>query len=299
MAVAAGSAALAVTASQVGYAVGIVLLVPLGDRVVHRTLLLRLVGLSVPALIVAAVAPGPAVLVGASAAVGVLAVSARVVAPLAAALTEELRRGAVVGILLSGSIAGILLARAGDGALASPLGWRAVYAATALAACALAFRVRALPRSAPASRASSPALLRAPARLLPEEPALRRSCGYQAAAFAAFSAVWGSVALLLSGPVYALGAGAVGVLALLGAATCICAPLAGRLVDRRGADAVNRACLVALLLSSGVLAVAGVGARPASSRWAPAPSCSTSRCSAAWWPTSRGSTPFEATPAVA
>ncbi|MET8625114.1 hypothetical protein ABZW30_15395 [Kitasatospora sp. NPDC004669] len=92
-----------------------------------------------------------------------------------------------------------------------------------------------------------------PFRLLRTEPELRRSCLYQASVFAGFSAVWTCLALLLTGPVYRLGAGAVGLLALVGAATVLCTPYAGRLVDRHGPDRVNLVCLLGVLASAAVL----------------------------------------------
>ncbi|MEU8954833.1 MFS transporter [Streptomyces sp. NPDC048518] len=258
--VSADTAALVVTATQFGYAGGIFLLVPLGDRIPYRTLIVTLLTLTGLGLLGAGAAPGLSPLVGASVLVGVTTVIAQVIAPMAAGLVPEERRGAVTGTLLSGSIGGMLLSRVFGGAVGEWLGWRAPYLMTAvvtlLIACVLA---RALPRSTAPSRQRYPALLAEALRLLRTEPDLRRSGFYQAMIFGAFSALWTGVALLLTGPTYGLGASAVGVLALVNAGTMICTPVAGRQVDRRGSDAVNLVCMVAVLAAAAVLFFGGLG----------------------------------------
>ncbi|MCX5175658.1 MFS transporter [Streptomyces virginiae] len=258
-----GSAALVVSAIQIGYTAGIFLLVPLGDRLPHRPFLVTLLALTGVGLLVAGCAPGLAPLIAAAAVVGVTTVAAQVIGPLAAGLVAADRRGAVLGTLLSGSTGGMLLARTFGGTLGEWLGWRAPYlAAGAVALLLAAVLARALPVTAPTSRQPYAALLAAPLRLLRAEPELRRSCLYQATVFGGFSAVWTCLALLLTGPVYGLGAHAVGMLALVGAVTMLCTPYAGRLVDRVGPDRVNLGCLLGVLLSAAVLA-AGAGGGPA------------------------------------
>ncbi len=258
--VSADTAALVVTATQFGYAGGIFLLVPLGDRVPYRTLIVTLLSLSGLGLLGAAAAPGISPLIAASVLVGVTTVVAQVIAPTAAGLVPEERRGAVAGTLLSGSIGGMLLSRVFGGTVGEWLGWRAPYLLTSvvalLIACVLA---RALPRSTAPSRQRYPALLAASLRLLRTEPDLRRSGFYQAMIFGGFSALWTGVALLLTGPEYGLGASAVGVLALVNAATMLCTPIAGRQVDRRGSDAVNLVCMVAVLVAAAVLFAGDLG----------------------------------------
>ncbi|GAA2804194.1 MFS transporter [Kitasatospora sp. CM 4170] len=255
------AAATVVTATQVGYTAGIVLLVPLGDRLPHRPYLLTLLSLSGLALLAAGCAPTLPLLVAASALVGLTTIGAQIVGILAAALAPAGRRGAVIGALLSGSTGGMLLARAFSGALGERLGWRAPYlAAAALALLLVAVLARSLPATTPAaSRERYAALLAEPLRLLRAEPQLRRSCLYQATVFAGFSAVWTCLAFLLTGPAYGLGAQAVGLLALVGAATMVCTPVAGRLVDRHGPGPVNLVCLVGVLASAVLLAPGALG----------------------------------------
>ncbi|MFF8653721.1 MFS transporter [Streptomyces huasconensis] len=258
--VSADTATLVVTATQFGYAAGIFLLVPLGDRVPCRSLIAALLSLAGLGLLGAGLAPGLVPLVAASALVGVTTVVAPVVAPMAAGLVPEERRGAVTGTLLSGSLGGMLLSRAFGGSLGEWLGWRAPYLTSATVALLIALvLLRALPKTAAPSRQSYPALVGESLRLLRTEPELRRSGFYQAMLFGAFSALWTGVALLMTGPAYGLGASAVGLLALVNAGTMICTPLAGRQVDRRGPDAVNLVATLAVLAAAAILLFGGAG----------------------------------------
>ncbi len=250
------AAALVVTATQLGYTAGIFLLVPLADRVRHRTLIVTLLGLSGLSLLAAGAAPGLAVLVVASALVGLTTVAAQVIAPMAAGLVPENRRGVVTGTLLSGSIGGILLARAFAGILGQSAGWRAPYLIAALLVLLLAAVLgRTLPTTTPPSAQPYVAVLAEPLRMLRNEPELRRSAFYQATVFCGFSAIWTTIALLLTGPAYQLGTGAVGLLALVGAGTMVTTPIAGRQVDRHRPDPVNLLALLGVLAAAGVLAL--------------------------------------------
>jgi predicted MFS family arabinose efflux permease len=255
-----GSAALVVTATQFGYAAGIFLLVPLGDRLPPRRLILTLLGLTGLGLLAASAAPGLVPLIGANALIGVATVIAPILGPMAAGLVAEDRRGVVSGTLLSGSIGGMLLSRTLGGTLGEWLGWRAPYLmAAALTMILAALLLRALPATSPPSGQRYPALLAASLRLLRAEPELRRSCFYQATVFAGFSAVWTGVALLLTGPAYGLSTQAVGALALVNAGTMLCTPVAGRQADRRGPDAVNLVSMLGVIASAVILVAGGLG----------------------------------------
>jgi predicted MFS family arabinose efflux permease len=154
----------------------------------------------------------------------------------------------------------MLLSRTVAGALGERLGWRALYlVAAGLTLLTAALLARVLPATRPPSGQRYPALLAESAGLLRAEPELRRSCLYQTAVFTGFSAVWAAVALLFTGPTYHLGTPAVGTLALVNAVTMVSTPVAGRQVDRRGSDAVNIACLVAVIAAAAVLAAGGLG----------------------------------------
>lgn len=248
------SAAMAVTAVQFGYAAGIFLLVPLGDRRRHRPLIVTLLILTGLGLAVASTAAALPVLITASAVIGLATVVPQIIIPMAAGSVAENRRGTVIGTLLGGLLTGIVLARTFSGTLSAWSGWRAPY----LIAAALAFLLAAvlaatMPATSPSSQQRYAVLLAEPLRLLRTEPELRRSCVYQAALFAGFSAAWTSLALLISGPVYKLGAQTVGLIGLIGAGSVFCTPLAGRWVDRRGSDPVNLVCIVGSVLATVVL----------------------------------------------
>lgn len=257
------SAAVLTTVTQLGYAVGIFLLVPLGDRLSRRPLITALLTITALALLAAGLAPAPGLLLAAGAVVGVATVVPQILLPMAAGLVEPERQGAVTGTLQAGLIGGILLARAFGGVLGEHLGWRAPYLVaavlTGLLALALGFT---LPRSVPAVRDRYPTLLAETLRLLLREPKLRRSIYFQVSVFGAFSAAWTAVALLITGPRYGLGTQAVGLLALIGAASMFLAPAAGRWVDRYGADRVNLWCIL-LALASGALLLTGLAGGPA------------------------------------
>jgi predicted MFS family arabinose efflux permease len=253
------AAALVPTASQLGYAAGLFLLVPLGDRVKARRLILILLALTTAGLVAGGTAPGLGVLVVAGAAVGITTVVPQILLPMAAGLVSERRRGAVTGMLLSGLLGGILLARTFSGILGGWLGWRAPYLIAAGLALVLAgILAKVLPDTQPPSRQRYGALLAAPLRLLRDEPQLRRSCLNQALMFGAFSAAWTTVALLLTGPAYHLGTQAVGVLALVGAGSVFATPVAGRRIDRNGPDPVSLVCFIGALAAAAVLTLASL-----------------------------------------
>ncbi|MET7702652.1 MFS transporter [Streptomyces sp. NPDC005485] len=258
--VTAESAAVVVTCAQLGYAAGIFLLVPLGDRLRHRGLVTTLLLLTGAGLVLAGTAGSLPVLAVASVLVGLTTVVPQILIPMAAGLTASERRGAVTGTLLSGLIGGILLARTFSGVLGQWLGWRAPYlvAAALLLVLALAM-ARALPRTTPATDQRYPALLAASLQLLRTEPLLRRSCQYQVLVFAAFSAAWTALALFVTGPRYDLGTPAVGVIALVGAASMFATPFAGRRVDRRGPDSVNLVCMVGAIAAGALLLTGNLG----------------------------------------
>jgi predicted MFS family arabinose efflux permease len=253
------AAALLVTATQLGYAAGLYLLVPLGDRVRPRLLIVTLVILTAAGLVAAGAAPTLTFLLVAGTAVGVTTVVPQILLPMAAGLVPEQRQGAVTGTLLSGLLGGILLARTFSGAVGGWLGWRAPYLVAAAAMLALAVVLaRVLPVTSPPSREKYGALLAAPVRLLRTEPDLRRSCVYQALMFGTFSAAWTSIALLLTGPSYGLSIQAVGVFALIGAGAVLVTPVAGRRIDRVGPDRISLVSFTGGLGAAAILALAAL-----------------------------------------
>jgi predicted MFS family arabinose efflux permease len=234
--VAPGTAALVVTVTQVGYAVGLALLLPLGDLLENRRLSSRTLLVTAAALAVAAAAPGFGVFLAALALVGVTSVVAQVLIPLAAHLAPEQSRGKWVGQVTSGLLLGIMLARSVASLAAAAWGWRSIYAISAavMLVTALAL-VRLLPRWQPRPQTGQAAsygrLVASSAALARAEPLLLRRALSQALMFGAFTAYWTAIAYELTGQHHLSQAG-IAVFALVGAAGAIAAPVAGRLGDR-------------------------------------------------------------------
>ena len=253
------TAALLVTTTQLGYAAGLYLLVPLGDRVRPRVLIVTLIILTAAGLVAAGTAPTLGFLLVAGTAVGITTVVPQILLPMAAGLVPGQRRGAVTGTLLSGLLAGILLARTFSGALGDWLDWRAPYLVAAAGMLILAVVLaRVLPVISPPNREHYGALLAAPVRLMRAEPDLRRSCVYQALMFGTFSAAWTSIALLLTGPSYGLSIQAMGVFALIGAGAVLVTPVARRRIDRVGPDRISLVSFTGGLGAAAILALAAL-----------------------------------------
>lgn len=220
--------------TQVGYAVGLFLFVPLGDVLERRRLILGMLGAVSVALVGAALAPSVFWLSVASLLVGITTIVPQLLVPLAAHLARPEERGKVVGTVMSGLLIGILLARTVSGFVGAHFGWRAMYLLAAGMMVALAFGLRALlPPSPPGASLRYPALLRSMWGLLRSEPALREAAALGALAFGAFSAFWTTLVFLLERPPYGYGSEAAGLFGLLGAAGALAAPFVGRWADRR------------------------------------------------------------------
>ena len=221
-----------VTITQIGYAVGLLILVPLGDLVENRRLVVTLSVGTVLALLIASAAPSLAVFFVASLGIGVTSVVAQVLVPFAANLAPPEMRGRIVGQVMSGLLLGILLARAMAGILAGVLGWRAVYLISAVLLVAMIFILRRiLPIRRPTFAKGYCALVTSLVKIYRKEPLLRRRAAYQAAMFGSFSAFWTSVTFLLSGPQFHLSQAGIGVFSLVGAMGALVAPVAGQLGD--------------------------------------------------------------------
>ncbi|MEE4596118.1 MFS transporter [Streptomyces sp. DSM 41524] len=242
-----------VTVTQLGYAVGLLTLVPLGDLLDRRRLVTGQLALLALALLAAGLAPGVAALLGALAVVGLLAVVAQTMVAAAAALTPPARRGRAVGTVTGGIVTGILLARAAAGVLADLAGWRAVYLASAGVTAVLALLLRrVLPPGAPsagAREASYGRLVASTVTLFARHPPLRIRGALALLVFAAFSTLWSGVAQPLSGPPWSLSHTAIGAFGLAGAAGAVAAGVAGRWNDRGLAQRTTGAGLALLALS--------------------------------------------------
>jgi predicted MFS family arabinose efflux permease len=253
-----GTAALLVTASQVGYAVALALVVPLGDLLERRRLVsLLLLGCAV-VLGLAASAPGFGLLAAAIALVGVTSAVAQIAVPLAAQLAGDHERGRVVGTVMSGLLIGILGARTVAGFVAELGGWRWVFAVAAGVMVLLAVVVRfGLPVVPPTESASYPKLLRSVLGLVRHEPELRRRMVLGAVGMGCFTILWTSMDFLLSAPPYGYGPAIVGLFGLAGLAGAAMAPFAGRLADRGHGTLVVTLGLVVLVASWALLGLGG------------------------------------------
>lgn len=245
---ATGLVNLAPTVTQLGFACGLFFLVPLGDRIDRRKLILGQAGALVLALICLATAPNPWALLLASAVVGVSASVAQQIVPFAAELAAPSRRGQVVGIVMSGVLCGLLLGRAFGGFVGDHWGWRVTYWVGAiLTAMAWLLLLVKLPHSKPQTDHGYSRLMKSLIDLWREESLLRRATCIQAVLFGSFMGLWTILALHLH-EAYGLGADVAGLMGIVGAAGILIAPLAGRAADHRGPHAViGVGCLIMLL----------------------------------------------------
>jgi len=222
-------------ATQVGYAAGLLLLSPLGDRYERRALIVWTTLALALALAAAAMAPGVALLVVASLVVGALATVAQQVVPMAAQLAADSEKGRVVGLVMAGLLAGILLSRTVSGVIAQYGSWRQMFTlaaiATGILAGVLALR---LPKSQPVTTVSYPRLLWSLVELVRRHGLLNRSGLVQGLLFAGFVSFWANLAFYLEQPPFHMGSSVAGGLGVVGIVGVFAAPLAGRLADKGG-----------------------------------------------------------------
>jgi predicted MFS family arabinose efflux permease len=249
--IAPASIGIVVTVTQIGYGVGLLLLVPLGDVLDRRRLIVTQLLMSVAALALVGAAWSPALLLVGMAAVGLLAVVAQVLVAYAATLAQPEERGRVVGAVTSGIVVGILLARTFAGLVTELAGWRSVYlASAALTLVLIVALLHGLPADdRRASRLGYRALLGSTFALYLSAPALRIRGTLAMLIFAGFSVLWASLALELSDPPLSLSHGAIGVFGLAGAAGALAAVRAGRLADRGHGQRTTAVALTLMLVA--------------------------------------------------
>jgi predicted MFS family arabinose efflux permease len=247
---------LVVTCTQVGYALGLLLVVPLGDLRPRRSLTVGVFLLTAGFLALAAASPTLWLFEVAAVAIGCASVGGQIMIPFAADLADPGRQGRMVARIMTGLLTGVLLARTAAGLVAQVAGWRTIYwiSAGLMVVFALVLR-RALPTEAPRPQLSYHRLVGSSLRFLLTEPVLRRCAWNGATEFAAFSVLWTSLAFLLSGPPFDYSKAVIGLFGLAGVAGVATANAAGRLADAQRTRIVTTIAALVLTGSFGILAL--------------------------------------------
>jgi len=239
-------ASLIVSLTQIGYALGLFFLVPLGDLLENRKLMISTTVIAIASLLAAAFTEQPNLFLLVSLLIGFSSVSVQILIPLAAHLAPAESRGRVVGSIMGGLLLGILLARPVSSVVADHFGWRAMFmAAAALMAIISVVLLMTIPKRQPDHNASYGQLLRSLGTLLREQPLLRQRAFYQGCMFATFCLFWTAAPLELVRN-HGLSQTQIAIFALVGAIGAIAAPIAGRLAD---AGHTHRASLLAMVFA--------------------------------------------------
>jgi len=239
------AAGLVVTMAQMGYVAGLLLIVPLGDLVENRNLVLCVVGVAALALFGAALSTQPLPFLLASLVIGLGSVAVQILIPYAAHLAPEAARGRVVGDVTTGLMIGIMLARPASSFITSISSWHVVYIFSGTVMVVLAIVLFcALPRRTPKAQVGYGALLVSMGVLVMTTPILRRRALYQAFLFGAFSLFWTTIPLLLAGPEFHMTQRGIALFALAGVAGAVAAPIAGRVADRGWSRAATGAAML-------------------------------------------------------
>ncbi|MDY1038599.1 MFS transporter [Lelliottia sp. CFBP8978] len=246
----ASSAGFIVTAAQLGYAAGLLFLVPLGDMFERRRLIVIMTLLAAGGMLITASSQSLAMMILGTALTGLFSVVAQILVPLAATLAAPEKRGKVVGTIMSGLLLGILLARTVAGLLASLGGWRTVYWVASVLMVLMAFALwRGLPKVKQENHLNYPQLLGSVFSLFTQDKLLRTRALLGCFTFANFSILWTSMAFLLAAPPFNYSEGVIGLFGLAGAAGALGARPAGGLADKGKSHLTTSAGLILLLLS--------------------------------------------------
>lgn len=242
-------------AALLGFASGLAFLLPLGDRVDRRTLILWQVAIALVVAVASAVAPNIWTLIAASFGFGVVSGVPQQLVPFAATMSAPAERGRSVGTVVSGIIIGILLGRTISGAVGTMYGWRAVYGLQAALMIPVWFvSASLLPRSLPGTDLSYGRLLASLWPLVRDNRAIRESMFVQALLWACFNAFWVNLAALLATGPWHLGSAWAGAFGIIGAAGASAASIGGRIADRRGPRHVVGISIGVVILSYAILA---------------------------------------------
>jgi len=227
-----GPAAIAwvATATQLGYAAGLLFVVPLGDGIDRKWLIIASTLLSCAILLLVPISPNLPVMLGASFALGFASVAPQLAVPYAAGLVPGAGRGRVIGTVMSGLLIGVLLSRTTSDLMGSKFSWQVVYWSAAAVMLILAVVLwRALPSQPAHATQSYGRLLASLPRLLRTEPIIRRHSILGALGFGTFSAFWTTLAFYLHSRPQHYGPDVAGMFGLLAITGAMVGPLAGHL----------------------------------------------------------------------
>ncbi|MYM97593.1 MFS transporter [Duganella vulcania] len=226
------AAGLIVTLTQIGYTLGLLFVVPLGDLLENRRLIVTGLLFTSAMLVLAAFSTSAWMFLSAALGIGLGSVAAQIIVPFAAHLSKEATRGHTVGKVVSGLLLGIMLARPAASLIADASNWHVVFGGAAVLVLVVALVLRTkLPLRVPTATISYPALMASLWHLFLRTPVLRRRAAYHAGLFGSFSLFWTVTPLMLAGPQFHLSQTGIAVFALVGMAGAVASPVAGRLAD--------------------------------------------------------------------
>ncbi|EKF17696.1 MFS transporter [Nitratireductor pacificus] len=244
--------------TQLGNALGVLLIAPMGDSVDRKKLLILTISCLVLALTMAAVAPSFHWLAAASFLIGLTASVPQQLVPLSVHLASPQARGRVTGIMLSGILIGLLFSRAISGFVADHWNWRAMFLLAAISIAAVtALLARRLPRTAPAGQITYAELIGSLRSLIVAHPCLLRISCAQALLFSALLGFWSTLPLTVQDGPDGLSSAGIGAIGLAGIGGVIAASYAGRCADRYGAGRIASSGLFIVLSSFVFLAYSG------------------------------------------
>lgn len=240
-----------ITLIQIGYTSGLLLVVPLGDKLNRRTLIISSLILVGIALAIIATAPTITILSIAGFVMGITAVAPQLIIPYAAAMAPENERGKIVGNVLTGLFIGVLLARTIGGWVGAFYGWRIMHWIAAVLMVTLAFVMKQIlpPDHTPKEKISYVLLLRSLWGLLRTQSVLRETTIFGAMAFSAFSAFWVTLVFFLETPPYHYGSQIAGLFGLVGVGGALAATYTGKLADKKNSRRWSGLALTIMLVS--------------------------------------------------
>jgi predicted MFS family arabinose efflux permease len=227
------AAGLIVTLTQIGYCIGLLFIVPLGDLLENRRLIFTGLLFTSAMLVMAAISSSAWMFLTAALGIGLGSVAAQIIVPFAAHLSKESTRGVTVGKVVSGLLLGIMLSRPAASLIADATSWHVVFGGAAVMVLIVAFVLRAkLPERAPNHHITYPKLMSSLWHLFLQTPVLRRRAAYHAGLFGSFSLFWTVTPLMLASPAFHLSQTGIAIFALVGMAGAVASPIAGKLADK-------------------------------------------------------------------